>query len=379
MNEFSAAIHRELQSWRVEKTTHWLILWLPIIACILLMSIFSERTITGLPVTVVDPDNSALTRQIRADLDAAPAIRVVHTTTSMDTAKAQLERGDSYGIIAFPSGFSRDMVRGQQPTVALLLNEQSLATADAISSDVQTVLLTEMGVQSVTQRMAVGVPMLEAESQAQALRTQTHPLFNPGLDYAAYLGIALIAASLHCFVILHGARCIASDNPKWLYANNWNRLWGKLAIAFAWWLFIGIVLLQLCFTWLDLPPMSEPLWFVIGWATMVVAYLGLGSALAMAFPSHVAYSCVSVLAGPAVAFSGVTFPQGAMPVAARLFGEALPVTWFLHLQTQLVTERVNIQYALPQVHHLFGFAAVFTVFSLGVFLWRSRRSNREAE
>lgn len=378
MRFFVAAIRRELKHWRAQKTTHWLILWLPIIACLLLMAIFSERTITGLPVTVVDPDNSVLTRQIRANLNAAPAIQITQATPSVDAAKAQMERGESYGVIAFPNNFSRDVVRGRQPTIALLLNEQSLATADAISSDVQTVLLTEMAVQSITLRMAMGVPMLEAESQAQALRTQAHPLFNPGLDYAAYLGIALIAASLHCFVILHGARCIASEKPEWLYARGGNRLWGKLFIAFVWWLIIGVAILQLCFTWLELPPMSEPVWFVVGWAALVGAYLGLGSALAMVFPSHVAYSCVSVLAGPAVAFSGVTFPQGAMPVAARLFGEALPVTWFLHLQTQLVTERVDIHYALPQLHHLMGFATVFLLISSAVFLWRTHRSKRVA-
>ncbi|WP_288132210.1 ABC transporter permease [Microbulbifer sp.] len=373
MTGFGATIRRELRAWHTEKTTHWLMLWLPVLACFLLIVIFSARTITGLPISIVDQDSSAITRQLSAQLNAAPAISVKQTVASMDAAKTRMEKGETYAIVSFPSGFSRDIVRGRQPTVALLLNEQSLATADAISSDVQEVILTQIGVESVTMRMAQGTPMLQAEAMAQRIRTQTHPLYNPGLDYAAYLGIALIAASLHCFVVLHGARCIAGEDKQWLYATGWGALWGKLTAAFVWWVAIGIGCLLICFSWLDLPPMSEPFWFVVGWAALVAAYLGLGSSLAMAFPSHVAYSCVSVLAGPAVAFSGVTFPQGAMPVAARLFGEALPVTWFLHLQTQFVTERVRVEFAIPQLQHLLGFACVFLFFSAALFYWRTRK------
>lgn len=367
------AVRRELCRWRKDRSSHLLLFWLPLLACILLLAIFSRRTIVGLPIAVVDLDQSAVSRQITAQIDAAPAVRVQRYDLSMAGARRAMERGEVYAVVEFPDGFRRDILRGGQPNIGLLLNQQSLAAAGAVSRDIQAVVLTAAAVESATLRAAAGTPLPEAAALAQPIRVQTHPLFNPGLDYAAYLGIALIAASLHCFVILHGARCIASEGKNWPHTSGWAGLGGKFITALLWWWGIGAGLLFASYWWLDLPPVSEPVWLLAGWALLAIAYLTLGATFALVLPSHVAYSCVSVIAGPAVAFSGVTFPQGAMPLLPRLFGESLPLTWFLHLQTELVTELLDVRFAAPELLRLVLQAGFFALAAALAFYWRRRR------
>lgn len=346
-----------------------LFILLPLFACLLLLAIFSERVINQLPIAIVDLDQSTLSRQLAANIDAAPAVDVkLHATTTSATQVA-MSQGRIYAVVEFPRNFYRDIIRGQQPKIGLLLNEQALAAAGAISSPITETVLTAAGEISVSLRAAVGIPLDVAEVMAQPIRVEVHPLFNPGLDYAAYLGIALIAASIHCFAFLHGARTITSERGNWVVDNAWQGLGGKLLTIILWWWVFGSLLLFSCFTWLDLPPVSAPTGLIIGWGALVIAYVCLGASLALVFPSHIAYSCVSIIAGPAVAFSGVTFPQGAMPLLPRLFGESLPLTSFLHLQTKLVTERVELSYAVPTILHLTAMALISILFSIVAFAW----------
>jgi ABC-2 type transport system permease protein len=150
---------------------------------------------------------------------------------------------------------------------------------------------------------------------------------------------------------------------------------GKLGLAWIWWWLYGLAVLGGAYIWLGLPMMSAPTLFALGWGGLVAAYLGLGAVLAMLLPAHIAYSGVSALSAPAMAFSGVTFPLAAMPLVPRMFGESLPLTWFLRLQTQLVTERVDAVLAWPTAGRLwlFALALVGTSALLLARHWRRHR------
>jgi ABC-2 type transport system permease protein len=202
------------------------------------------------------------------------------------------------------------------------------------------------------------------------------------VDYAAYLGIALLVAGLHCFVALHGVRAVAGERDDgqraWSRAadGRWGpAMLGKLGLAWIWWWLYGLAVLGGAYIWLGLPMMSAPTLFALGWGGLVAAYLGLGAVLAMLLPAHIAYSGVSALSAPAMAFSGVTFPLAAMPLVPRMFGESLPLTWFLRLQTQLVTERVDAVLAWPTAGRLwlFALALVGTSALLLARHWRRHR------
>ncbi|GAA5526041.1 hypothetical protein Maes01_02630 [Microbulbifer aestuariivivens] len=378
MTRLADSLRHELQRWRTDPGLRTLMLWLPLLACALVLGIFQQRTVSALPIAVVDLDQSALSRRLSAQIEAAPAVRIAQYVTTTAATRESMVRGEIYAVVEFPRHFQRDIIRGQQPKIGLLLNAQALAAAGAISSPITAVVLQAAGETSVNLRVQTGMPLPLAAAMAQPIRIEAHPLFNPGLDYAAYLGIALIAACLHCFAFVHGARTIAGESREWFGESRWRGLFGKLLALTSWWAVWGSVLLFSCFAWLDLPPVSAPGWLVAGWAVMVIAYVCLGAFFAFLLPSHIAYSCISALAGPALAFSGVTFPQGAMPLWPRLYGESLPVTSFLHLQTKLVTEQVEVVYAQPQLLQL----AVMAIFALCLvcatyawFLTRQRKGS----
>ncbi|WP_407353912.1 ABC transporter permease [Luteimonas sp. R10] len=356
---------RELGCWRSDWVTVALLSWLPLLASVLLLAIFVARTSRDLPIVVLDHDGSSVSRALTDQLDATSGVRVAVQASSLHQARTAVLRGEVYAVVEIPAHFRRDVMRGGRPQVGLLLNQQSMSAANAIARDVQTVVLTAAGRQSAGLRLATGMPPSAVAAAAQPLRVEIHPLFNPGVDYAAYLGIALLVAGLHCFVALHGVRAVAGERDDgqraWSQAadGRWGAaMLGKLGLAWIWWWLYGLVVLGGAYVWLGLPMMSAPALFALGWGGLVAAYLGLGAVLAMLLPAHIAYSGVSALSAPAMAFSGVTFPLAAMPLVPRMFGESLPLTWFLRLQTQLVTERVDAVLAWPTAGRLWLFALV---------------------
>jgi len=377
VSDFRSGVARELRRWRRDRVMQALLLWLPLAAFALLLGIFSARSATDLPIAVIDRDNSAPSRALVAQLDAAAALRVALRTASMGEARAAMERGAVYAVVEIPRHFRRDVLRGARPQVGLLLNQQAMSAANAVARDVQAVVLSAAAHQSAALRAAGGTPLKVAAAQTQPLRVQTHALFNPGIDYAAYLGIALLAAALHCFVVLHGARCLASESDDWHARSTPGARLAKLLPAFAWWSLCGALWLALAYHLLGLPPVSAPLLLYSGWVLLVIAYLGLGAALAAWLAPPSAYSLVSALSAPAMAFSGITFPLGAMPLAPRMFGEALPLTWFLHLQTELVTERLPAALALHNWLRLLAFAIALGLAALLALRHRHRQSRQE--
>lgn len=365
---------REIDRWRTDGVMQALLLWLPLLASVLLLAIFAVRSSTDLPIAVLDHDDSAASRALITQLDAATGVQVALRVDGLQQARRAMRQSRVYGVVELPEHFQRDVLRGARPQIGLLLNQQSLSAANAVARDVQTVVLTAAGRQSAGLRIAAGLPPQAAAAAARPLRLEIHPLFNPGIDYAAYLGIALLVAGLHCFVVLHGVRAIASEDESgrraWAQAAGdraWPALIGKLAPAWGWWWLFGLAVLLGAYAWLGLPSLSALPLFVAGWAALVAAYLSLGAALAAGLPARLAYSGASALSAPAMAFSGVTFPLAAMPWVPRVFGEALPLTVFLHLQSQLVTERLEAALAWPTLVRLLAYAAVLIVVAAWMF------------
>lgn len=362
---FVRVARREWMRWRRDRVMPWLMVGLPLLAAVLLLAIFAARVARDLPIAVLDRDGSATSRELASQLDAATSLRVASRPASIEAARRDVEHGRVYAVVEIPQEFERDVLRGARPQVGLLLDQQAMSAANSILRDVQQVVLGTSGKRSAGLRMAAGVPPAAAAAAAQPLRVETHALFNPGIDYAAYLGIALLVGSLHCFVFLHGARTVAAEREDqrhaWMEAaerHRWAALAGKLVPAWVWWFAFGLVLLSAAYAWLDLPFPSAPWLFAAGWGVLVAAYLAFGALLSSLFDAQRAYSAVSLLSAPALAFSGVTFPLAAMPLAPRVYGESLPLTWFLQLQTQLVTERVAAVFAWPTFVRLCALAAL---------------------
>ena len=339
----------------------------------LLLGVFGRHVARDLPVAVVDLDGSALSRRLVRAIDATPAARVVAGRGDATDAAGFLRRGEAYAVVVLPAGLERDVERGAAPRVQALTNGVWLLPATLVGRDVRAAVATVSAELEVRARVARGEPPTRATVAAEPVRAELRPLFNPALAYARFLFLALVPTLLHMSVLTLAVHALGSElrwgtAAAWLTAAGgraWTAVLGKLLPYTLWFALLWIALVEAALGALDLAPAgSRALWWAAA-ILVVVAYQGLGALLVAATGNlRLATSVAGLLAGPAFAVVGVTFPRVAMPAAARAWAAALPLTHYLDVQAQQVTVGAPARASLAALGALLAMAVLLHVLAL---------------
>ncbi len=362
---FVAVWRRECARLWGDRRSRLLLFTLPLLSWLLLLWLFWPRTPHDLPIVVHDADGSALSRQLVRYVDATPTARVVAMAISQDEARDWMLRGKAYALLSIPSGLQASVLSGSPHPVQLFYNTQWMSAGNAVARDVR------LAGGTVSLRLAVGKRALEGENlrlatmQAYPIATQLHPLFNPSLDYARYLGLAMVMALLHIFAVVAGAD-VCGRELRDATAGDWLdtaggsvtvALLGKLAPLALWFFVFGGFVLLASLAWLGVQVAGSLTWLLFGWCALILACLGLGAFLVgCAGNLRMATSIASLIISPALAFSGLTFPAWSMPTAIALWSALLPLTHYLSLHVQQVSMGAPTSQALGQVTALLAFA-----------------------
>jgi len=97
-----------------------LILFFAVFAYPLVYSIaYKNNVVRDIPVTIVDLDNSATSRQQVRMIDATKELSVSQEVGSIQEARQLFWDGDSKGVILIPEGFEKDLLKGFQTSVSV--------------------------------------------------------------------------------------------------------------------------------------------------------------------------------------------------------------------------------------------------------------------
>ena len=88
--------------------------------------IYNNEVVREAKMVVVDQSDSYLSREFTRRVNATPDVRVVAVSTDMEEAKRMLDRKEAYGILYFPTEFSKNLHTGKQTTVPLYCDMSSL-------------------------------------------------------------------------------------------------------------------------------------------------------------------------------------------------------------------------------------------------------------
>lgn len=353
MSGSTAVARREWRRFLATPRLWWLVLVLPLLLPGLLVAIFAERAPQQLPVAVLDYDDSDVSRQLQRALAATPGLAPQQHRPDLALAGAAVRRGEVYAVIAIPPGFGRAVLRAEQPRVQLYFNRQTTTAGNIVLRDVRTAVGT----------LGVGIGL--AQGVLPAVLVETHPLYNPGLDFARFLALPLAVAVLHVLMVVvaidvTGRELREHTAGHWLAAAGGRTapaLLGKLLPYALWFVVYGPAILWLLVRLLGLELRGSLGLWMLGWTALVAACFGLGVFLVgMLGNLRMATSVASVLISPAFAYSGMTFPAVAMAGFAAFWSFALPLGHFLNLQAGQLALAAPADSALVHVFWLSLFA-----------------------
>lgn len=344
MSTFRAGLRREITHLRSDKGDLFLTFGMMPVLFALVWWIFSAGQPTGLPVAIVDEDNTSTSRQISRLIEATPGVQLERSFSNTPSAINAIRTRDIFAVLVIPKGLERDVLGGTPGQLVLQLNSQYSTYSSTIERNITGAVLTA-GVGIGLERLKMGGTFSDAAvGVVMPVSINALPLFNEGPDYEVFLGATLIAALFHILAIIMAVTAVGRElrdgtASQWLATANGSLGMALFSKIFPYAIAINLYALVFVAFFQALTPESYTGKLLSIWFTMIVmtgAAMAVGILIVAATKNfRMALSVGGFYSAPAFAYSGQAFPLVAMPEAAQYWASILPLTHWLQLYNQI--------------------------------------------
>jgi ABC-2 type transport system permease protein len=337
---FFKAFFREID--RMTGSTIYLFTTLigPLISFIILLSVFSDGVPRNLPVGIVDQDNTNLSRKIGMWVGATAEAEVVGYFPNPPEAYQQMKEGKVDAVIIIPEGTEKNILKGQGKTVQVFISNANILKGGFLQKGIYKSLATLSGGIKLQFAMKSGLTDVQAKAKIQPIKLQQHVLFNPFGNYSYFLLSALLPLMIVLFTLLSAVFAVGLEvkegtGPDWLQHADGSlivALAGKL-IPYTILLFINAMVMNvILFVQMGTPLQGSFAFLLISELFLIMTYQLLAVFLISATANlRLGLSLASAYSMMALTFSGLTFPQFSMPLAAQIFSYIFPYTYWIKI------------------------------------------------
>lgn len=318
---------------------------LPLFLIFFMSTIFGTGQMERIPIAIVDADNTATSRSVARNIAAVPTFDVVTWYADDMAARRALERKEIYGYLSIPPDFEADMLHGAGATLCYYYHYALLAVGGEVMSAFEMGLLPVRMAPIVLDAVALGGDENTMETFLLPMETDSHTLYNPSLNYAAYLSQPIFFIMFQVLVLLvtlyamgHETKYATGEN--WLQAANGNILAAVLGKLLPYFLFFSAEALLANYIFFEIVriPFSGS-WFVLQLSSIlfVIATQSVAVVLFSLFPAFsLVISVVSMVGSLGATLSGLTFPLSAMSPVVRYVAALFPIRHFTRLVQMIV-------------------------------------------
>jgi len=373
--KYSSPVIRVMRREWMRIKSKWVLLMVtfvgPLIAFLLVMSIFSSNVPRNLPVAVVDMDHTSLSRTISRWTDATAIAAVDRSYISLKDARNAMEEGKVDAILHIPEGTERGILKGESSSVVLYLNNANVVKAGLMNSGIRKALSTLSGGIKLKKQLQQGRNQNEAMARIMPIKLNSVVLFNPFISYSYFLTLGLMPIILIVFTLLGTTHAIGTEllrgtGPQWLAAADGNivfALVGKLLPYTFIFSLIAMMMNVILIQQLGLPVhgkmhiilVSEFL-LILSYQFLAIFFLGLFSNLRLSLSIGSAYCML------ALTYSGLTFPEFGMPAFGQAVAGIFPFTYWLKIFIGQTLRGEPAVYGIYPMYALMAFIALGIIF-----------------
>ena len=330
--------------------SHNIVLWLvllilPVATSSFMVDLFSAEIIQHVPIGIVKQDRSQLSDEIAMALKADPVLEVALECEDRSECEHAVVRGELQAFIVLPYDMERRTLRLESPVIPVYSSGQNYLTNTFAVKEIRSVIST-IGSNLFTKQMD------------DPVQVEIKSVGNNSGNYQGFLGLGLVTAIFHLAGILAAVYLFSfpfRDHRvrEFLAAAGGSRVILGAAtsiplIAIQWLSMMGVY----AYAHKALAPMTFDEFIVVsaGQLAMLLACSGAGAAfVGITGNMRMSSSVAGVIAGPAFAFAGQTFPVMAMPFAVRCFAFLLPLTHILKVQSTMLLGSVGKAHAWESI------------------------------
>ncbi|MTG97694.1 ABC transporter permease [Myroides sp. BIT-d1] len=165
-------------------------------------SLLSENVARNLPVTLLDLDKSSVSRQLVRMIDANATMDIAYEVTDELEGQRTVRTGKSFALIVIPKDFHKNVQNGLAPNVMCYFNGQYLLPAGLIQRDFQLIAGSFAAGAQIEILKKKGMMPEQTKGVITPIGTDSHTLFNPFLNYGAYLNLGFLPMAFQIVVMI---------------------------------------------------------------------------------------------------------------------------------------------------------------------------------
>ena len=346
---------KELLQLRRDRLTLAMMVALPVVQ-LMLFGYAIDTDVRHMPTVVFDQDRTAQSRDFAQSMRATGFYDLAGEVHGYDEIAQALRRGDARVALVVPPGYASDLARGRTARLQLVVD----------GSDPQTVASATNAAAGLAQARSAQRPRISVEPATW---------YNPDLKTSIYIVPGLIGVILTMTMVMLTAMAVARERERGTLEQlivsplgSGELIVGKIVPYIAMGYVQMTLILVLGHLVFGMPFRgSVPLLFLLAFV-FIAANLALGlffSTLARTQQQAMQMSFFFLL--PNILLSGFMFPWEAMPRAAQLLSQVLPLTHFLRIVRGIALKGSGLADVAPELAWLAGILVVLVVLASSRF------------
>lgn len=384
----ASSVLAELRLLRSEPSLIMVLVAIPVVYPLVLGYLYEQNQVVERPALLIDHDNSALSRELTRNLDAAQEIRVMRRLDSLDEGWAEIRRQKVDMLVYVPSDFSSSVKRGEQAHIKLWVNSGNMLTfgsAFGAANAVVASLNERFGREFFLRR---GMGSAAADKRVSPVVRVDRLLFHPTASYGAFFvpGVLLVVVQQVVLIGLAFSAGLQREKSPGAPAPRFplTALAGKALAQLTFYLLGAALIVFVVMPRFGWGSHHSGAMFVL-FAAFCLSVIPIGLLIAsLVTDRYAAFQVLMLVSAPAFLVSGFSWPLEQMPVAPRMFASLLPSTPALLALRTISMKTADLAAVQPQITWLVGLVAFWSVLALVVVRrsWRPvlallRRSPRK--
>ena len=357
----------------------------PFIYPLLYAFIYNNEVVHNAKMVVVDQSDSYLSREYIRKVDATADVKVVAVCSDMEEAKRMMDAKEAYGILYFPSEFSKNIHKGKQATVslycdmsALLFYKAFLLATTEVSLEIGKELRAQNNPSSTIEQEKITINPIPYESVA---------LFNSQNGFASFLVPAILILVIQQTLILGIGMLGGTAREKNRFhslvpvSRHFN---GTLRIVFGKSLTYILLYIVVCIWALgvvpklfSLPQVGEPWTVMLFVLPYLLASIFLSMTLSGFMTSRESPMLVFVFTSVILLFiSGVSWPKEAIPPFWKAIGYLFPSTPGIQGFIRINTAGASLNEVAHEYRTLWIQAGIYFITACIIYRYQIMRSRK---
>ncbi|MBN9385867.1 MAG: ABC transporter permease [Chitinophagaceae bacterium] len=371
MRNFRFLLIREFKLFRSNRVFVAAFLFMPFAMAFILGNVYKKGKVTGLPVVVVDNDQTPSSNKFCDMLEDHPSLRIIRAEIELGNVQQLMHDQRAIAVVVIPSRFEAGLLRRQLPEINCYLNMSNTVTAGAVGTAVSVCAGTMNAGILISSYQKKGIPASIAVKQYEAFKHNVFYQYNPSGNYLYYLWPGLIFSIIQQLLLLALAVSFSGEMERGAFTGQGLLACSRsplllIIVKITPYVIMGMLNIGVYFLlsmYFSIPFPRHPATLLVSQLLLVVGSSLLGVLYSIIIPlSLKASQLLMSIASPAFTISGFTWPQ--VPSVLTAISNAIPLTPYLQIMRMTLFQQAGWTDVLPKILHQIILAAAFLLLSM---------------